>query len=77
MAEWLDFDRVVSVGDDARTKSFRGQVTTPFPSGCSHGKKERGTIREEVVAVACTWDVAPGLGLKRWGEGVGVVIHCK
>jgi len=34
-------------------------------------------MKEEVVAVACTWDVAPGLGLKRWGEGEGVVIHCK
>jgi len=52
------------IGDDARTKFHREQVRTPFPSGCSHRKKGRGTIRAGVVAVACTWDVAPGLGLR-------------
>jgi len=31
----------------------------------------------EVVAVACTVGVAPGLGFKRRGEGDGVDIHCK
>jgi len=40
------------------------QVKTPFLSGCSHRKKGRGKLREEVVAVACTWDVASGLGLR-------------
>jgi len=31
------------IDDDAWTKSSRGQVKTPFPSGCSHWKKRRGT----------------------------------
>ena len=53
-------------------KSFWEQVATPFPSSCMHWKKGRGTIRAKVVAVACTWDVAPGLELRGGVKGKGL-----